>query len=560
MTRLLASIAVDRRIALGCSTSVLVVGCYTGLPAAPNDGEGGIDVPQTSTGAELADTSGSDGETPEAGTTAAAPMPGTSDGGSSGGDPLEPDPEPGWIGAADITPTGVYVNQGVAITLADETGVLPPGARSSRVVHGRDTLVWGTWALAPSFVPRTIRGELHLVLPDGTKTRLVDERMIAGPSGPGMTDEHFSWLLPADEFPSGTRWWVSVNEVEPTADGLLDPNAPRLPASDDVELDDEDGDQRLEVVFVPYRHQYYGCDRPAPSDAGVIDGHLAALTMQYPVQDVAITVHPEVVYTGSLATLDDVLVQIRALRASEAPAADVYYYGLVWPCDASTNAGGLGYIPDVPTAPDAGQYRAAIGVWYDFDPAFSYQTMVHELGHNHGREHVACTGGEADPDPGYPIGGGATGVLGWGTLDQQFRMPQVADYMSYCELLWASTYGWNRSLTVIDALTAMADQGAPSSDAGGDALVMAVRDGEVVSATRVNAAAPRRRDGRMHWTLRDGSIAITDVQRDIVGDSDAEHFTVALPSAAEIDHVELELAARRVTLDDAALTRALRTP
>lgn len=541
------------------SALLLAAGCYTGLPPGHRDAGVAVDDPQASTGADMPDAPSSDSGLAD--TTGDAPTSEDSDGGSSEGGPAEPDPNAPRIAAIDITPAGLYVNQGVAVALADDLGVLPGGTRSSPIVHGRDTLVWATWTLAPGFVPRAIRGELHVTLPDGTTAQGVDERVISGPSGPGLADDHFAWVVPADLFPSGTRWWVSLHEVDPTADGLPDASAPRLPASGDAELDDEDGDQHLEVVFVPYRHQYQGCDSLAPSDDEVIGGHLAAMAMQYPIQDITISVHPEVVYTSSLSTLDDVLVQLRALRAAEAPAPDVYYYGLVWPCDAETNYGGLGYIPDAPTTAEAGQYRAAVGVWYDFDPDFSYQTMVHEVGHNHGRLHVACTGGEANPDPGYPFGGGATGVLGWGTLDQQFRTADVADYMSYCENLWASTYGWNRSLAVIDTLTAMAAQGA-TAPTGGDALVMAVRDGEIVSSTRIVGAAPRRSDGTMQWLFADGSVATSHVQRDLVGDSDAEHFSVALPAASLAAPVsaELQLPGRTIALSTTSMPAQLMMP
>lgn len=542
---------------------VLTAGCYTGLPAEgrspfgdvgegtavsgeSTDSESGSIEPGSSSGAAGASTD--TGEDPD-----------TTGSGSTSGGAIE-DPGGPWAAAVDIVPSGLHVNQGVGITLADGGVVIPGGSRSAKVIHGRKTLFIATWTTAPTFVPRPIRGELHLDHPDGTSETLVSETDVVGPSGVGDVDPHFSWVAGPAQLPPGTRWSVTLHELELLEPG--DPVAvpPRLPVDGNSEFDDEDGNQRVRIVLIPYRHQYNGCDRLAPSDVGVIDGHRLAMEMQYPAQQVEITVHGEVAFGQSMATGDAVLANVVELRAAEAPAPDVYYYGLLWPCDESTNYGGLGYVPFEPTSVAEAPYRAAVGIWYDFAPAFTYQTMVHEVGHNHGRDHVACAGNEGATDPNYPIPGGSIGVFGWGIHDETFRPPTFADYMSYCPDGWSSTYAWNRTLPVIDALTVAvggAPPAIPADAQGRGAVVLAVRDGEVVAATRIGDHAPRRSDGVAHWTLRDGTPAWTTMQRDRVPDSGAAWFTVSLPTAEldDIEHAEFDVDGARVSLARGALTR-----
>lgn len=537
-----------------CILVLLSVGCYSGLPEDERTSFGIDSATAAETGGldddaadELADDVGDVDTTGGTDGTDGSDELGDEDDESGSTGDVPAGPESPYMPAIGIAPTGVHVNQGVAVAIADAGTAIAGGTRSARVIHGRRTLVFGTWTLAPDFVPHMIRAELHLVHADGTEEVVASEMLVQGASGPNEVDAHFTWTLEPAQLPAGTRWFMSLHELELAPDGMP-PAAPRLPASGDSELDDEDGNQRIRVTFIPYRHQYGGCDRVAPSDAAIVDGHRRAMQQMYPTQQVEITVHPEVVFTGSMATLDATLMNTLDLRAAEAPAADVYYYGFLAPCEES-NAGGLGYQPGNPTSVEDGWQRVAVGVYYDFALDYSYGTMVHEIGHNHGRPHVGCAGTEGTVDAAYPIPGGAIGVLGWGVEDGLFRSAAATDFMTYCENQWVSPYGWSRALTVIDALT-VAVGGAPPPtpvDDGPGAAVLVVRDGEVTAATRIRELTPRRTEGTARWLLDDGSIEWATWQRDAVPDSDAEFFTVALSDRFD-DATALELDTPHATI------------
>ena len=62
-----------------------------------------------------------------------------------------------------------------------------------------------------------------------------------------------------------------------------------------------------------------------------------------------------------------------------------------------------------------GWVGSPIAVGWSGNPDGSYssgETMTHELGHNMGREHVACRGDEDWPDTNYPYWGGLIGTWG----------------------------------------------------------------------------------------------------------------------------------------------------
>lgn len=558
---------VDTKLRAHCAlaATVLLGGCYDGVERDRSQLSGGIatfggsagDAGDADDGSESGDDDGTDGsiDDGDSGDDDSGGAPSADDGAdgdSTGGDGP---PTSEYAPALDIVPTGLHVNQGVAVTIADGGSALDPSQRVAPLVHGRRSLVFGTWELAPTFVPRMIRAELLLEHADGSRDVVVSEVMVDGPSGTAPEERHFGWTLEPEQLPEGTQWSVTLHELEALEPGASPP--PRLPASGAAAFDDEDGEQRMRVVVIPYRHQYGGCNQVPPTDAATMDAYRKTMEMFYPAQSVEITVHAEVVYTDSMASPDAVLAHTTALRASESPAADVYYYGLLMPCDASTTYGGYGYVPLSPTTAGEAPYRVAIGIYYDFDPVFSYETMAHEVGHNHGREHVACSGSEGSTDPAYPNPGGATGMLGWGIHDGVFRPSTYADYMSYCEQLWASPYGWSRTLDVLDALTQIADAGGDTAPEPGGAVLLVVRDDQVSAAHYVAGLSPRRTDGTARIALAQGQPKTIAWERANVPDSESTFLSIAVSSIEleTLDHLVIELDGATLTVPSSAIRR-----
>ena len=128
---------------------------------------------------------------------------------------------------------------------------------------------------------------------------------------------------------------------------------------------------------------------------------------------------------------------------SDAPAADVYYYGLLKPQDSFASfcgnscTTGIGYLAD---SKSTGQ-RAAMGV--GFADRVSAQTMAHEIGHNHGRGHAPCVpngGSISGVDAKYPFTDGRTGIIGYDSRTKALLSDKGTDLMGYCSNVWLSEY------------------------------------------------------------------------------------------------------------------------
>jgi hypothetical protein len=194
-------------------------------------------------------------------------------------------------------------------------------------------------------------------------------------------------------------------------------------------------------------------------------------------------------------------------RSEDAPPDNVYYYGIIDPCDGFP-AGLLGQALGIPKAPvpELANQRVAVGRWQGTGLATA-ETFVHEVGHSQGRRHITCSGGEGGPENDYPHDNGRIGNWGVGIYDLELRLPTKArDYMTYCANEFVSDYGWEQTLDVIEVLTSWDSRDrAPSDerllvgivDASGDAVWWTQR-GQLGSIVDDGARATWTADGIAH--------------------------------------------------------------
>src|SRR5690606_9595568 len=203
------------------------------------------------------------------------------------------------------------------------------------------------------------------------------------------------------------------------------------------------------------------------------------LEQNNPVQEAIFTVGDPMPYTDPIGTsgtgFGPVLSALAERRAADDPAPNVYYYGLVDPCDGYP-PGLLGQAIGIPPEPtmELAQQRIATGRWSGSGAAAA-ETFVHEIGHTQGRRHVLCSGGEAGTDPAYPHPQGRIGVWGFGIHDFTLRSPTGSrDYMTYCSNEWVSDYGWEQTLDIIEILTSWDAMDRPARTPGEGLLMGAL--------------------------------------------------------------------------------------
>jgi hypothetical protein len=129
---------------------------------------------------------------------------------------------------------------------------------------------------------------------------------------------------------------------------------------------------------------------------------------------------------------DTALNEVTAQRTTDGSSR--YYFGVVHVTYGSGVAG-LGWIG----------YPVAIG--WDYLPSGS-SALAHEIGHNWGRLHTACSGGESGTDPAYPYAGGIIGVYGFDLWSSALKdKTTYKDLMSYCSPTWVSDYTYKHILS-----------------------------------------------------------------------------------------------------------------
>lgn len=343
--------------------------------------------------------------------------------------------------ARGISLSQVAVYQTVSVPIMVGGEELARGARNADVIAGRAALFRVFVTPDAEFSPRPLSARVF-VQNGGVAKLYFAKARIAGPSEEGVLHSTFQVTIPKSEITAASRYAVELVECGDAAGGLS--RRPRFPASGVVPLGARETGG-LKIRLIPL---LTGAYTPDTSEAALA-AYRASLLAMYPIASVDFSIG------GALTTNDPsdwtgMLDQVRSQRELDKPAADVYYYGLLKPsatmkeyCPSGCTAG-VGFVPQGAPSQQASQ-RVAVGV--AFADVASAETMAHELGHNHGRDHAPCPEwGITGVDLRYPYPRAATGVYGWDFRFETLMPPTSSDIMSYCDDKWISDYTY-RGLT-----------------------------------------------------------------------------------------------------------------
>ena len=353
--------------------------------------------------------------------------------------------------------TGLRINE-IALYQTTKISLYKGGAwvtsRPAPVVQLKKAMVRVFTSALPTYKPRTLRGVLTLT--DGTTSmQLTDERMPMGDSTDDQLGSTFTFQVAGALLKDTTQFSVAIQELTcasasaspSTGDaGALDT---RFPASGTRSLETTKVGN-LKVVVLPVS---LSGRVPVTTDAELANMK-AALLAYYPVPDVDISVRAPLVWTYPVDAQDgsswsNLLNGISAERRKDGVDSSVYYFGLMQPAATFKAYCARGCILGLAPQTTSVQPSAQIGLGASFADAQTYETMVHELGHAHGRGHSPCVeGGQIDGvDPKYPDPTGATITWGWDSRINKLMPPTDKDIMGYCQPNWISQYNYGAIAT-----------------------------------------------------------------------------------------------------------------
>jgi hypothetical protein len=402
------------------------------------------------------------------GATQDAPLPGTAGQGGTNLATLGP----GGIGAVQSQPlstladacgglaTGlsiheVAVYQTVKIAVDTDGTEIAAGSRNADVVTGRDAVFRIQVAVASGWTARPLSARVWIrQSTDATPTLFFSKATISASSVEADVKSTFQVTVPKDSIDLDTAYAVEVVEcTSPAPAG--DMVSPRFPAGTDFAAVGARSTGGLQVEIIPIMANGR---LPDTSDAGLAIYQAIMLAM-YPIDSFDLTVGAPMTLTTYPIDWVGALDQLRARRATDAPPAEVYYFGLVKPEDTlakfcgNSCTMGIGYVTG--TQSGAAQGRVAMGA--GFGDSLSALVMPHEVGHNHGRNHAPCVtagGMITGIDPNFPDPNGKDGVYGWDARSMALMGPTRTDVMGYCNSKWISDYTYQGLLEHVAAVNA----------------------------------------------------------------------------------------------------------
>ncbi len=356
--------------------------------------------------------------------------------------------------ASNLTLQQIAVYQTVKIPVMKDGAEVAAASRNAGVIQGKSALFRVFVTLGSGWVARDLAARLTVTPSDGQAVQYYSKKTLSASSVENDLKTTFQIFVPASAMAGSLRYSVEVDEC---ADQSGTAGQARFPASGDIDLGVKTtGGLKIKVIPLEFNSLL---PDTSPTALAVYADEMAT---EYPISDLSITVGDTLTATSPI-DWSGMLDQVRAKRSADKPAADVYYFGLIKPADTlrtycqSSCTTGIGFVVTSATGTTAGSGRAAVGV--GFADKTSAQTMSHEVGHNHGRNHAPCStaGTITGVDPNFPYTNGSIGSWGFDYRTQALLDPaKYSDIMGYCNNKWMSDYTYSGIGTRVAAVNGVA--------------------------------------------------------------------------------------------------------
>ncbi|QDG53895.1 hypothetical protein FIV42_25075 [Persicimonas caeni] len=439
---------VASRLAVSLLTSILVLS-VTACSEDTGDSKRQRSQPDADAGAPQDTSAGEDAARADV-----APDTSSPDTGQDVGQDTTPDTTPDTSTsltlAADLDITGIQAFQTIETKLVEDGA---PVVSDVPLVAARETLFRVAVTPAASWTPREVTAELVLVDDaDGHTETITDTMTVSGASSPDVRDSSFEFRVPAGTLTASmSASFRLLGDGGPSVEDTTASPArwPQDGSTAPLAASEETGE--LHVVLVPFRYNGDGSGRlpdTSPQQLALFEDALRAL---YPAVELRLEVRQAIDWDGYV-DWGDFNRELRTLKQNDG-AEHAYYYGLIKPADTFSNyCGGrctTGQSFTVSSA-DSTSYRVGSGLGFSGE-RWAW-TLVHELGHMHGRGHAPCGVSWWSEDRSYPYAENSVGVPGWDArTDTLYAHDDVTDFMGYCDDLWVSDYTY---LGILDRMRA----------------------------------------------------------------------------------------------------------
>ncbi len=350
--------------------------------------------------------------------------------------------------------SAIAIYQSVKIPLMDKGREVTP--RNAQVVQGKDALLRIFVERQPEWSPRRVKAVVDFESEIGFNVEPLDTELYVNTDS---SDEHLQSTLnipiPADYLAGDLRYRVSLQEISSNS-GMGNADAAEWPADGMASMNEESPGGPLKIVIIPVRYKADGLDRVPDTTAARINSYYNGFYLMYPAAEIEIEVGETLDYEDEILSdgtgFQGLLQAITSLRNTHGATAEKYYYGLVNPadtfvsfCETGLCAAGLSWGNATSSEYPIGdaQFRASIGLGFAVD--YTVVTMLHEIGHAHGRLHAPCQSTD-DIDNGFPYGDGSIGTWGYDLVADRLKSPHSDDpdghydFMGYCPNEWVSDY------------------------------------------------------------------------------------------------------------------------
>jgi hypothetical protein len=311
------------------------------------------------------------------------------------------------------------------------------------------------------FSSREIEAVLRLDVGAEEPVEYRTTRTVSGGSNDSSLSSTFNLTVSPEHIAGTVEWSMELLETEEDFQGSEGESDAIYPQEGYSSFLAESMGGPLRIDILPVRYNADSSGRLPDTSAARIDEFRASLEAMYPASTVEIRVLDPLDWSQSVQAYGSgwsrLLEQLYYERESRGTPYNTYLYGLFVPANSLSSYCSSGCVLGLSTlanSPSDSWARISIGLGFSGGEAI--ETLLHELGHAHGRSHAPC--GTSDYDRSYPYSNGALGVWGYDRVAEKMKSPNsYADIMGYCDPAWISDYTYNALYDRVQAVNGAAD-------------------------------------------------------------------------------------------------------